>query len=477
MRLPFRAILAAGAVTVLTTSAWAATLLEEKYPGRNRLECIGFELLKPGEIEISATGLGFPSTDEMAAYAWIIDQVTRHVVWDMKKDETEKAFGKKNLRKVTTSKVFSRGKYELYLYTGGGSSIYIKDGSISLGSLDRIFSKYSDDTMDDLEDCSVQLNSSELTPADVKKFDPTGDIPGALLAETRLGNDEYVEEGFKLDKPTNLRVYGLMEQVRGSEPVDFGWIVDAETRTTVWSGIDERSVRAGGNKKNRKIDAEINLPAGTYVLCYVTDNSHSYRRFNAAPPYDPMNWGITLLPGKDFTAGAFHAIEVPAEPTPLLDMTEVGDDEDISAKFSLARPSAIRIRALGEQSILDDDFADYGWIEDAVSGKTVWEMTSDNTELAGGADKNRIFDGEITLPAGTYTVYYLTDDSHSYPDWNSTRPYLPRAWGLAIFPGKGSVASDFKVLSEPAQKRHRSRHGARGEHDLFRAARMAYWGR
>jgi hypothetical protein len=228
----------------------------------------------------------------------------------------------------------------------------------------------------------------------------------------------------------------------------------------VWTAVDERSVRAGGDRKNRKIDVDINLPAGNYVLCYVTDDSHSYRRFNAAPPYDPMNWGITLLPGKDFDAVAFHAISAPPEPKPLLDMTEIGDDEEISSEFTLSRQATIRVRALGEQSIFDDDFADYGWIENAATGKTVWEMTSRNTEHAGGADKNRMFDGEITLEPGKYSAHYVSDDSHSYPDWNSGQPWMPRAWGLAIFPGKGFVASDFKLLSEPAQ-RHRSRRGAR----------------
>ena len=41
-------------------------------------------------------------------------------------------------------------------------------------------------------------------------------------------------------------------------------------------------------------------------------------------------------------------------------------------------------------------------------------MTYRATEPAGGAPKNRRFDGVVTLPAGEYVLRYETDDSHSF---------------------------------------------------------------
>jgi len=79
------------------------------------------------------------------------------------------------------------------------------------------------------------------------------------------------------------------------------------------------------------------------------------------------------------------------------------------------------------------EFADYGTIVDAATGQTVWEMTYRNTKHAGGASKNRMFDDIMTLPAGTYTAYYLTDDSHAYRDWNSSAPFEPDQYGLSIY--------------------------------------------
>jgi len=42
-------------------------------------------------------------------------------------------------------------------------------------------------------------------------------------------------------------------------------------------------------------------------------------------------------------------------------------------------------------------------------------------------------DDIINLPKGSYTVYYQTDDSHSYNHWNSSPPYDPEHWGISIY--------------------------------------------
>jgi hypothetical protein len=75
---------------------------------------------------------------------------------------------------------------------------------------------------------------------------------------------------------------------------------------------------------------------------------------------------------------------------------------------------------------------DYGWIEDS-GGRTVWQMKYDATEPAGGADKNRMFEGVITLPAGAYVLRYASDGSHSHADWNDDPPDDPDDWGITVF--------------------------------------------
>ena len=89
----------------------------------------------------------------------------------------------------------------------------------------------------------------------------------------------------------------------------------------------------------------------------------------------------------------------------------------------------MRIYALGE--VDGNEMADYGWIEDKAS-RRVWEMKYRVTEPAGGAAKNRRFDGTITLPAGDYMLHYRTDGSHAFGDWNAAPPDDPIAWGITV---------------------------------------------
>jgi hypothetical protein len=76
--------------------------------------------------------------------------------------------------------------------------------------------------------------------------------------------------------------------------------------------------------------------------------------------------------------------------------------------------------------------ADYGWIEEAKTGRRVWEMTYRSTEHAGGASKNRRFDGTIRLSAGEYVLRYETDGSHAFGDWNADPPDDPEMWGVTV---------------------------------------------
>ncbi len=75
---------------------------------------------------------------------------------------------------------------------------------------------------------------------------------------------------------------------------------------------------------------------------------------------------------------------------------------------------------------------DYGYIVDLDSGRDVWEMTWRRTDHAGGADKNRLFDDEILLRSGEYEVVYISDDTHSFNDWNSAPPRDAGNWGITL---------------------------------------------
>ncbi|MGB7624751.1 MAG: serine hydrolase [Terriglobia bacterium] len=114
----------------------------------------------------------------------------------------------------------------------------------------------------------------------------------------------------------------------------------------------------------------------------------------------------------------------------LAEITRVGDNEDRSSPFELQQKQKVRVLALGEAG--DANMADFGWIEKAETGETIWKMVQTETVPAGGAQKNRKVDITIELPAGKYKLRYKSDDSHSFDRWNSTPPDI-YFWGIALY--------------------------------------------
>ena len=114
----------------------------------------------------------------------------------------------------------------------------------------------------------------------------------------------------------------------------------------------------------------------------------------------------------------------------LARLVRVRDDERKKTSFSIGQDGHIHVYAIGEGS--DGEMYDYAWIENANTGQVVWEMTYRKTDRAGGARKNRQFDDRVFLEAGDYYVYYETDDSHSFNDWNDRPPRDPFNWGITI---------------------------------------------
>ncbi len=441
-------VIASALIVVLVMTSAAETLVDLNAPKRQSLASAGFEITKPMEVQIEAVGLRSKWQNDLFAYGWVLNSSTRELVWVMRTNNSDRSESGKPLRKAEHTETLPAGKYEVYMFVGN-YPFYFDGSSNGVVGVIRNWVTGDDEQSDNLEryvrDCYIRVTAAAASSADVKPFEPTGEIPNSLIRWTQLGDEESHEQAFQIDKPITLRVYALTEQPKGyNAPADGGWILNAETHERVWSMNRVETFWAGGDRKNRKFDDEIRLNPGKYILYYATDDSHSFEHFNANPPTDPLNWGITVLPGQGFDRAAFHLLDKMEGPKPLLDMTKAGNDENLEQPFRLSKQTNLRIYALGEYN---GEFSDYGWIQDARTNKTVWEMTRRNTEPAGGAEKNRQFNGEITLPAGDYMAYYSTDASHSYRDWNDSRPLDPSAWGLAIFPGKGCQPTDFQMVN------------------------------
>jgi hypothetical protein len=251
-----------------------------------------------------------------------------------------------------------------------------------------------------------------------------------ILSLTMLGDDESVVEGFTLKRPMEIRVLALGEAMSG-ELYDYGTILDATTRKPVWKMTLANTHHAGGSDKNRMVDEVIDLKAGDYLAHYVTDDSHSYGDWNAAAPDYEALWGITVMSthgpvDRDVVA----PYDDSGNDAVVARIVGVGDDAHHEEWFTLEETADVRVYAIGEGD--NSEMYDYAWIEDD-RGNVVWQMVYADTDHAGGAQKNRMFDAILRVPAGEYRLVYQSDDSHSFGGWNMAAPEDPYSYGVTLF--------------------------------------------
>jgi len=114
----------------------------------------------------------------------------------------------------------------------------------------------------------------------------------------------------------------------------------------------------------------------------------------------------------------------------ITEITEIIDFANEVREFSLSDDSELFVFSIGEG--FGSRMYDYGWIENAATGDTLWKMTMDKTSHAGGASKNRLVNTKIKLKRGDYNLHYISDDSHSFNQWNATPPDFA-FYGIAIY--------------------------------------------
>lgn len=374
----------------------------------------GFEVSRTVDVEVYS--IGEIEREGRYDYGWIMDAKTRDIVWSMDYSNTSPAGGAEKNR-VTTSK--------LRLSPGSYAAFYVTDGSHSVD-------EWNAPPPFDPDFWGITLKV--LSPRNLEHITRTEyqnvDLDEAIVALRQVRDDEHVSAGFSLAKPASVRIYSVGEG-SGSSMYDYAWIVDAATRDRIWTMEYRKTDHAGGSSKNRVFDGIISLPAGNYIVHYVSDGSHSYGDWNADRPYDQDGWGVTVLPAiGNTTVGIFSTYNELEDTSVLARVAAVRDDSYKKDSFTIEEDTRVRIYALGEGS--GGEMYDYGWIENSQSGRVVWEMTYRMSEHAGGSSKNRMVNSVIGLPAGSYTIYFQTDDSHAFGDWNSSPPSDPENWGITV---------------------------------------------
>lgn len=262
---------------------------------------------------------------------------------------------------------------------------------------------------------------------------PVEDSRGPEVASLLgVGDDETRNVGFSVLSPVTMRVQALGEG-SSDQMYDYAWISNARTHEPVWVMEYGDTRHAGGAEKNREADHEVTLGAGDYVLHYTSDGSHSAHSWNNAPPRQPERWGVTLSMPNPRDLRHIKAFDPSAVGNALVRLVGARDDVHLRGEFALDRDADVRVYAIGEG--MGGEMYDYAWLEDARTNRVVWEMRLDRTDHAGGADKNRMVNEIVRLPAGRYVAHYVTDGSHSVGGWNETPPRAPQNYGFTVLRG------------------------------------------
>jgi len=258
-------------------------------------------------------------------------------------------------------------------------------------------------------------------------------FPGEIdMGGFNLSEDSIIEiegEGASLDEWDNYLNY-------------YGWIIETKSRKVVWRS--ERCEDYSESDGDYDIEKELKLKSGIYEVYFASGskNDKDYN-FNMGAIKGLMSGNKSNL--KEFRedyfikltgkAGSFEQRK-PFElvndlnKNAIVSITRVGDSERIEKRFSLTDDTEFKIYGVGEGVM--KQFYDFGYIYDVSKNKKVWMFNRSSASKAGGGKKNIAQKANITLPKGSYSVIYKSDDSHSFDEWNVKAPDDPQHWGIVV---------------------------------------------
>jgi hypothetical protein len=380
--------------------------------------------------EVTVEAVAFRTDRSAVSDAWILDSRSREVVWEL--SEAERTKRRSKIAEYEDKFNLPAGEYELYFATfpaSWGNNLNILnvfklafDGTHRWHDLD--------DYVDDLE---IVVSADNGTSGGNNRLSRVEQLLTAntIAAIIGTGDDAEQIESFELERDMKVNIYAIGEAKR-KETYDGAWLEELSTGKRVWEFRYRDTRPAGGAKKNRVARETLDLEAGRYALYYMTDDSHSWPRFNMAPPRDPMAWGVTIRPADEGDLASVKTIEYesPLDRNVIAQLTRVRDNHHESKGFTLTQPLEIRVFAIGEGG--RREMYDYGWISDARTREVIWEMKGRDTKHAGGDDKNRAYDQIHKFEPGSYVVHFVTDGSHSYRDWNASAPFMKSRYGITL---------------------------------------------
>ena len=268
--------------------------------------------------------------------------------------------------------------------------------------------------------------------------------PAVRLAKLRPGTG-LRQITLVAKRDLDVQVHGVGAGEKRGNLYAYGWIVDARSSELVWSMVDAepRAVRA--TERTLAFHEQLRLPAGHYHLCFYAGRRHQqsdgldlkdlFVRYKDAPEH----WMLALYVDPADREALVLSVDPPASTHDRIQLAPLGHDAMLRRRFRMLRPAQVELLAVGEAYPRGQQLSDRSWLVSLESRETVWRMDPKRSEHAGGARKNRIVRERVKLAAGSYELVAVTDESHSFANWNALPPYAANAWGVTLRAPRGTL--------------------------------------
>lgn len=263
---------------------------------------VGDDENRQARIQVSDTVVAFVagmgeiwSSGTRYDYGWLEKESTGERIWEMTWETTEPAGGDRTNRKSEQVVTLMPGSYILYYQSDDSHSHedWLRSRPTHPARWGAALFVLGPET--DVESVEIISGTGEVdseTASDVSVSDQVG--AGRVLADlSRVGNDADLRKDFSLDEESELRLIGAGE-ISTNGRYDYGWIERAETGEKVWEMTLRNTEHAGGDARTRRFSGVVTLPAGEYVVRYVSDFDFAFGDFGDGAPPRPEEWGITV---------------------------------------------------------------------------------------------------------------------------------------------------------------------------------------
>ncbi len=276
--------------------------------------------------------------------------------------------------------------------------------------------------------------------------------PSGLVVFADIGLRQLRHQAIQVDAGTEVVVHATGSVDRLGSPgrlAAYAWILKHSDLRPTWE-MNAANLEAGkGSIVHVKADT-FALAPGRYDIFYATFGPDLRSRLSWRN--DRRSWMFVLSPINDDASIKVLAAAPPPRPGALWKPAPLGSNERVEQLLVVRERTDVNVLAVGQLGRAPGHpLEDFAWIEQAVPGTRVWQLTQDNSEPAGGSEANRIFVGSVSLLPGIYKAVAQTGHRHAYGDWEANPPYDPASWGITLTLQDSGAAEPFDpwIFSEP----------------------------